>query len=126
MTSLPCFFTIQKSLLNFFFSHKFFICLPIFKIFAAHFTTNLVLNTVYQIFLPTSKETISYPRKFILKWQNQDISVNLCGGSLKVYLLINATCIKVLNKDQFSVFSCVSFIDRLGCNQMLSICMTSK
>ena len=39
MTSLAYIFTMEKKLVKIVFGRKFFICEPIFKIFAAHFTT---------------------------------------------------------------------------------------
>ena len=56
VTSLPCFFTIGKISIKIIFAHNCFIYEPIFKIFAAHFTINLVLNAVKKtLHLPLMK-----------------------------------------------------------------------
>ena len=56
MTSPPGYFSIENSLFKIIFGHNFCFCQPIFKIFVAHVTTNLVLNIVRKIFcLPLKK-----------------------------------------------------------------------
>ena len=56
ITSLSCYFSIENSLFKIIFGHNFCICQLIFKIFVAHFTTNLDLNIVKKIFcLPLNK-----------------------------------------------------------------------
>ena len=70
ITSIPCVSFIEHSLFKNIFEHKFCICQPIFKIFVAHFTTNLVLTIVQKILcLPPINYEFSL--KFILRGQKQ-------------------------------------------------------
>ena len=56
ITSPPSYFMIENSLFKNIFGHNFCFCQPIFKIFVAHFTTNVILNIVRKIFcLPLNK-----------------------------------------------------------------------
>ena len=56
ITFPPDYFSIENSIFKNIFGHNFCFCQPIFKIFVAHFTTNLVLNIVRKIFcLPLNK-----------------------------------------------------------------------
>ena len=51
MTSLANNFSMQKSLFKHIFGREIFICIPIFKIFAAHFRTKGMLNRDKIIFV---------------------------------------------------------------------------
>ena len=67
----------EKSLLKILLCIFFFICWPIFKIVAAHTMTNLVLvKHCSENILPPSKKTVNYPRKSIIRRQNQHISTS--------------------------------------------------
>ena len=68
VSSPACHVPIQNSLLKNIFGHKTFICQPIFKMFAAYFTTNLDLSIAKKIFCLQHKEKNSL-RKFILRKQ---------------------------------------------------------
>ena len=50
ITSPPAYFSVENSLFENIFGHNFCFCQPIFKIFVAHITTNLVLIIVRKIF----------------------------------------------------------------------------
>ena len=77
-----------KSLFKIHFGHKIFICEPIFKVFAAHITTNLVPHAaekMFFFFFSPSKYDINYLRKLILKSQNQNNKCVMNGMVLELF-----------------------------------------
>ena len=77
-------FFIENSLFKNIFGHKF--CQPMFKIFVAHFTTNILLNIAKKIFcLPLNK--LIYSRNLILRSQKQLINLHVQYTAKHIFLL---------------------------------------
>ena len=76
VTSLPCYFTIGKSLSKIFLLIK-FLFINRFSNFFAKILQHVLLQTYYLILarniLPPPNKTVNYPRKSIIKRQNKDI-----------------------------------------------------